>query len=490
MGEDFNSELGSVGYYLKEPNSNESTLIIGKYLFKKTISTFTTGVKVLPTHWNSDEKIVKSGKEKKAINEKLAKLKLNVIQAHKNFNESYQRLPSKEELRSLVKQAVDGSETKAIKKGKKTFEDVYNEVMGLIELKNQNAIEASKKGENTKVTDKSYSSSIRVAYNDLKTFAKEKNVILDIDTFDETVCLEFQHWLINVKGLKLSTIGTRVKRVGHILKRAFERGYTNNRSYLLDEFKVKVPPTISTSLTEDEITLLYQFDFSQNKSLERVRDTFVLACHTGLRFETVTRLQLDHVDIENKNVKILVSKSSKTHSYKYANFKFFGYAEEILKKYNYDILSIAISNQKTNTILNKVFESIPHFRDKIISQEVPTNKGVKFVKHKFLDLIDFHTSRRSFCTNRYCEGWDLLQIWDYTTHSDEFTFKTYFRPTPEHERIRKENIRKRSEKLREIDFKEKQLENLQRDMQEILELHKKGELDKVGKIIELHQKIS
>ena len=367
------------------------------------------------------------------------------------------------------------------------MEDVYNEVINIIDLRNQNAVNSAYAGKITKSIHKSYKSSFNVAFGELQEFSQEKNIILDIDTFNEIICLEFQNWLIESKGLALSTVRNRIKRISHILKRAFEKNYTSNRSYLLDEFKVKVPPTVSTSLTEEEIKLLYEYDLSTNAKLEKIRDLFVLASHTGLRFSDVTRIQLDHIDLKRKMIKIMTSKSSKTDSYKYAHFKFFGYTESILEKYNYDISLISISNQKANEYLKELFKMIHYFNEKEIKIEVPSNSGVKFIKHNFLQLIDFHTSRRSFCTNRYCDGWELLQIWDYTTHSDESTFKTYFRPTPEHERIRKENIRIRSQKLQEIDFKEKQLEILQKQMQQILELHEKGDLESVGKIIQMNQ---
>lgn len=486
----FNTETGTISFYLKNPKLNEESLIMGVYLFKNLQVAFSAGIKIPIQNWNSDSKQITSGKFKKEQNSKLNKLKLSIIQSHINFNENYSRLPEKHELKAIVKDAIDGSDTKNVKKGKKTMEDVYNEVINIIDLRNQNAVNSANAGKVTKSIHKSYKSSFNVAFGELKEFSREKNIILDIDTFNEIICLEFQNWLIESKGLSLSTVRNRIKRISHILKRAFEKNYTSNRSYLLDEFKVKVPPTVSTSLTEEEIKLLYENDLSNNPKLEKIRDLFVLACHTGLRFSDVTRIQFEHIDLNQKAVKILTSKSSKTDSYKYANFKFFGFTEEILKKYNYDITLIAISNQKANEYLKEVFNTINYFKEKEIKIEVPSSNGVKFIKHSFMDLIDFHTSRRSFCTNRYCEGWELLQIWDYTTHSDESTFKTYFRPTPEHERIRQENIRKRSAKLQEFDFKDKQLEVLQKQMLQILELHKKGDLESVGKIIQMNTNAS
>jgi hypothetical protein len=65
------------------------------------------------------------------------------------------------------------------------------------------------------------------------------------------------------------------------------------------------------------------------------------------------------------------------------------------------------------------------------------------------------------------EGWDLLEIWQFTGHTNEGTFKSYFKPTSEHERIRRENILLRNEKLQRADLQSKQIEELQKQIEEL-----------------------
>lgn len=493
MDLEFNNETGNVRYYLKEPKAIEATLIVGRYLYKTYQIKFSSGVKIMPKQWNNKEKMISSGKSKQEYNSKLSKFRLSIVEAHKNFNEIYQRTPSEHELKTIVKQAIEGSGIKKVNKQKKSFDDIYNDYIDLLHSRNKIAIQLGRKGESVKPTHRSYINNIENAYKDLREFANESNLILDIDTFSEKDSLDFQNWLISNKDLKPSTIRTRLKRIVQIMKWAFEKGYTNNRAFMLDEFKPKVPPTQSISLTEKDIDTLYQHDFSQNTRLEKIRDLFVLACHTSLRFGDITRLQLDHINLDQKSIRLVSQKSSKNDTLKILSFSFYGYTEEILKKYDYDIRQIALSNQKTNQYLKEVFTEIPYFKEKIIKTEILTDSGVKFKQILFIDKIDFHTSRRSFCTNRYCEGWDLLEIWDYTGHTDESTFKTYFKPNSEHERLRKENIKLRNEKIRKLDSNEQELKQLREQMKQILELHKKGELgefEKAAKIIQLNQNAS
>lgn len=160
---------------------------------------------------------------------------------------------------------------------------------------------------------------------------------------------------------------------------------------------------------------------------------------------------------------------SKNDSYTTLEFSFFGHTEEILKKYNGNIKEIAISNPKTNEYLKEIFENISYFKNKKVTIEKTTNKGVTIETLKFSEKVSFHDSRRSFCTNRYIEGWDLLEIWQYTGHTNESTFKTYFKPTLEHERIRQENIKRRNEKLQKFDLQAEQIRKLQQELQEMKE---------------------
>ncbi|WBV61683.1 tyrosine-type recombinase/integrase [Chryseobacterium camelliae] len=476
----YNNETGSVNYRLADPKK-EISRIMGRYSFKDLKVDFSTGLKVAPCNWDTDSKTVTSGSDKREINQKLAKFKTSIVDTHKNFNEHYKRLPTKEELKTVVDNAMAGKELATVQKSKKSFDDVFQEFMRVMELKIQRAIASGQKP-----IHRSYVSSFNIMYTDLKDFANENNIFLDIDKFDEVHCLEFQNWLLDTERVgELSTLKTRIKRLAAIQKRAFEKGYTDNRSYMQDEYKVKVPPTFHTVLTEPEIKILYEHDFSDIPRLERVRDMFVLACHTSLRFGDITRIESGHIDHSSKTVNILLKKGSGVDNYKTVRFSFFGYAGEILSKYNDDMKSIAISNQNTNEYLKELFKAVPYFKEKIITRERPTNEGVVFDKINFADKIAFHDSRRSFCTNRYIEGWDLLEIWQYTGHTDESVFKTYFKPTFDHEQIRKESIIVRNEKLQKADLQTKEIEELKAQMQKMQELIESGNMEQLAEIINL-----
>lgn len=485
MASRYSNEVGSVNFRLKEPKV-EISRIMGRYSFKGLQADFSTGLKVSPCNWDSGSKTATSGADKREINQKLSKLKTAIVDTHKNFNEHYNRTPSKEELKTIIDNAVNGKDLNIVQKNKKSFDDVFQEFMKIIELRNTRAITSGQRP-----LHKTYTSSFNVMYKDLKDFASENNAFLDLDKFDETQCLEFQNWLFASERVKeLTTLKTRIKRLSQILKRAFEKGYTQNRSYLQDEFSVKVPPSFHTVLTEPEIKILYEHDFSNSPRLERVRDLFVLGCHTSLRFGDITRIEQSHSNITSRTLSIMLNKGSSVDKYKTVTFPLFGYTGEILLKYNNNIRSIAISNQNTNEYLKELFNEIPYFTEKIITRERPSHEGVIFEKINFADKVAFHDCRRSFCTNRYIDGWDLLEIWQYTGHTDESVFKTYFKPTFEHEQIRQESIKARNEKLQRVDLQAKQIEELQSQMELMKKSFDSGNMEKLAEIININSSIS
>lgn len=476
----YNNETGSVNFRLKEP-TKEISRIMGRYSFKDLKIDFSTGLKIATNRWDSDSKTVTSGGDKREINQKLSKFKTSIVDSHKNFNEHYSRIPTKDELKTIVENGVEGKELTTVQRSKKSFDDVFQEFMRLIELRNSRAESSGQK-----TLHKTYISSFNVMYRDLRDFANDNNIFLDIDKFDEVQCLEFQNWLLDTEKVKsLSTLKTRIKRLSQVQKRAFEKGYTNNRSYLHDEYSVKVPPSFHTVLTEPEIKILYEYDFSDVPRLERVRDLFVLGCHCSLRFGDITRIENGHIEYSSGNISILLNKGSRVDKYKTVTFPIFGYAGEILSKYDNNIKSIAISNQNTNEYLKELFREIPYFNEKVITRERPTNEGVVFETINFADKVAFHDSRRSFCTNRYIEGWDLLEIWQYTGHTDESVFKTYFKPTFEHEQVRQESIKARNEKLQKVDLQTKEIEELKAQIQKMQEIIESGNKEQQAKIINL-----
>jgi len=189
----YNNEIGSVSFRLKDPKL-ETSRIAGRYSFKDYQIDFSTGIKIPTIHWDKNKQCVSSGTSKKEINLKLDKFRASIIDTHNRFNEQYNRIPTKEELKSIVNSAKEGKDIKVVKKGKKSFDDIFEEFMEILKLKNNNAIDSGQKPKH-----KSYISSFNVMYKDLKEFAKETNTFIDIDKFDKREMLNNSLYDFNIE---------------------------------------------------------------------------------------------------------------------------------------------------------------------------------------------------------------------------------------------------------------------------------------------------
>jgi len=105
-------------------------------------------------------------------------------------------------------------------------------------------------------------------------------------------------------------------------------------------------------LTESDLVKLHEVVLSD--SMVRVRDAFLFACYTGLRYSDLSRIKADHI-IERGNYKVLSFIPEKTNSalqkkVKRVEIPLIGLALDIVEKYGstHGQLIPVITNQKMN----------------------------------------------------------------------------------------------------------------------------------------------
>ncbi|MBL7809202.1 MAG: site-specific integrase [Saprospiraceae bacterium] len=188
--------------------------------------------------------------------------------------------------------------------------------------------------------------------------------------------------------------------------------------------KREEPPAIY--LTEDELAQLFNLDLSGNPRLCRVRDLFLIGCHTGLRFSDFTVLKPGNFKKAADGREYIEMMTQKTGAKVTIPVK--SEVREILTRYAYQIPK-AISNQNFNEYLKEVGQlaglteptMLTHFRNgKRIDQTCP----------KF-ELMTTHTARRSFATNAYKAGVPVKYIMTVTGHTTEREFYKYVRIRPD-----------------------------------------------------------
>ena len=193
----------------------------------------------------------------------------------------------------------------------------------------------------------------------------------------------------------------------------------------IDEIKkfrktnIKVPKTDKITLDIDEIYSLYDFEFEENdKKYEKIRDTFVFLCLTGMRYGDYQNFDKRFIQ-PNKLTNVLVyeRKAVKTKGSSGINYKIplCDIVIEILEKYNYKLPY----HLKPNIDIKDALEITELFDE-------PTNIVDKKTGNEKLkyECISMHKGRDSFITN-LVDSTPLNTLMKYTGHSKLSTLQGY-----------------------------------------------------------------
>lgn len=201
------------------------------------------------------------------------------------------------------------------------------------------------------------------------------------------------------------------------MRSSHERGLHNNTDYQKKAFNKPTEQTTAVYLNEKELHALYKLDLSENKKLNNVRDWFLIAAYTGLRFSDFSRLTEDNIKNDVISVKTLKTGAN-------VIVPIHTFVKTILEKYEYRLPKV-MSNQKFNEYIKKVCEKA-EIKEPVLVEE--TKGDIKTresqPKHK---LISAHTARRSFATNAFLAGVPTIQIMKLTGHKTEKVFMKYIK---------------------------------------------------------------
>jgi len=263
--------------------------------------------------------------------------------------------------------------------------------------------------------------------NHLVEFYKNSGISPDF----ESINMDFYHKFLTYLMVKMkhskNTAGTNIKNVKVFLREAFERQLHSNTMFQNRKFKTVDEVTESIALNMDEIEQLYALDLSKDHKLDRVRDIFVVACMTGLRYSDFSKVTKDN--IKNGMLEIIPEKT-KGISPDPIVIPRLGKAPMIFEKYlasTGKILPRILSNQKMNDFIKLVgkeakFNELlrnPHYKE-------GNKKDEKEFVPKY-SLITMHTARRSFATNAYLMDIPILDIMRITGHKTIKSFMRYIR---------------------------------------------------------------
>lgn len=264
----------------------------------------------------------------------------------------------------------------------------------------------------------------------IKRYTYNRKLLADFETHSKkqlhfkSIDLEFYNSFINYSvTIKKHSANTLSRNIG-LLKTFMNWAFANNHTYKTDfkNFKnVKKEITNEVALTLEQVKEVYQFDFTQNKRLERVRDLFVFGSSTGMRFSNYSKIK--KTDIENNHINVRDKKNPDKSLYIPLN----DFSKSILKKYNYKLPKM--SNQNFNNYIKEVFQAIGYTQDVKITKKIGKNRTEELIP--FYKRISSHTSRRSFITIMKNEKIPDKVIMSYTGHRSLEVLNRYYRPNDE-----------------------------------------------------------
>jgi len=394
--------MANVNFFLKEPTSDEETLIYLYFSYNKRRLKYSTGEKILVKFWNSENKRAKQTKkfpEYPEFNARLDNIEKEVKNAYRKILNDGEE-PTNNKIKNELDKALRFSDTKEVK-------DLFSFIENYIKEN-----ESVKSG----ATIKTY----KALQRNLKSYASEKNRRIDFEDIDLNFYDSFLGFLIG-KGYSQNTIGKNIQILKTLLNAATDRGINKYFGYKHSKFKRLSEESDSIYLNLAELESIYKLNLSNDKPLEKVRDLFIVACFTGLRFSDFTKLKKENFN--DGKIKIRTEKTDET-----VIIPQHKYVRAILKKYKNEIPE-PLSNPKMNLLIKHI-GLVAKIKTKI---EVSITKGGKVEKEikKKHELITTHTARRSFATNLYLQEIPTITIMKITGHKTERSFLKYIKISQE-----------------------------------------------------------
>lgn len=389
-------------FNLKEPNSVKETLILFSCYFKNENKkfVFSTGEKIMPENWDFENRLPFVNGKKKSKFAQSIKLQLNRYSDLFLETESlYKRINEPFTSKNLKK--VFDEEFKKAPSGKNIFFDAYDEFTAEKEKGKEWSVSTIKRYKNIR--------------NILENFEAARKFKLTFSKIDEVFHREFTSYCMDDLKHINNTYARNLGLFKTFMFWARKNKFTYNDSFVAFK-KVERVITNQIALTIDDLNKLMQHEFESEK-LERVRDVFVFACVTGMRFGELSLIRRSNVTND-----FILLKEDKDETKETREIPLTNISRYILLKYDYKLPLIA--NQKQNKYIKEVFQEM-EYNNKV--QKV-TTKGKENIKEEmfFYDRISTHTARRTFITMMKRQGKSDKLIASITGHNDMKTLNQYY----------------------------------------------------------------
>lgn len=237
---------------------------------------------------------------------------------------------------------------------------------------------------------------------------------------NDQLMLSFLDFLV-AKDYNNTTIAKKLSLLKWFLRWCANKGYYKGTSHQTFSPRLKggnYEDKEVVFLTEDELKRLEDYPFDPGSDYDRIRDLFVFACYSGLRFSDVTALT--HNDVHDGALHV-VTKKTGTAVVIHTN----SHTERIIAKYTGG--GARLLPTMVPQVVNRKLKEI----GRIASIDTP----VKLVRHNGsqitvdyspkYEVLSFHVARRTFVTMAVRKGIPSQVIMSWTGHKSERMLRPY-----------------------------------------------------------------
>ena len=389
-------------FLLKEPKSKSDTLIYVHIRFSKERVVYSSGEKILPTQWDTNKQRAINSKrypEHTELNLWLDKLDTTIKSIFRNFN-----IDGITPTTQLVREKLNEKLNNKPSRKKNLFEFIETYIQESEKVKNIN-------------TTKTY----KTTFHHLQAFSKHHQQKLNYGSITLEFYNKFLDYLTNEKQLSHNTIGKHIQILKTLLNEATDRGLNEKLDFRSRKFKRPYEEVEGIYLKKSELEKLHNLDLVHKPNLERVRDLFLIGCHTGLRYSDFSQILPSNIT-SNKAGKFLTVRTLKTDEKVVIPLN--PKVQKILAQYDNHIPK-PLSNQKMNFYIKKVCKQAEINEPILITR---TKGGIKTRNtHSKFELVTTHTARRTFASNAFLGGVPTIAIMAITGHKTDKEFMKYIK---------------------------------------------------------------
>ena len=155
------------------------------------------------------------------------------------------------------------------------------------------------------------------AKNHIEGFQDHRGKMITFDQVNPEFVEHFQNWLYEYTSVKSqNTVSKLIQNLKEFMRDAHANSYHSNTAYLSPKFKVSRVPTDKVYLELEDLNRMLHHDFEQSDVLAKVRDLWLIAAYSGLRYSDFSRLKEEHF-VKYEDIELIQINTYKGRKTKY-----------------------------------------------------------------------------------------------------------------------------------------------------------------------------